>query len=604
MSDQNGSLPRARGVLFVALLAAAILPCPRTVSAEKQAAALEARHHAGQTFLTWQEVDPPPGGAPSAEQVLKLRRQWRESGPKTLYRVYRSAKPIRSLEGLEPVAEIPPLSGFNADFYGADPRPADKALRYVVREGGEPLAPGLGLWVLNPKEAGEAYYAVTVVTDGKEERSLGPANALETPVRETVGQGVPVLQRIEKPKEFQYVEGPTLHYFVRWESPPNCAVPGRPFDYLLAVPPKPAKPAPVGIHLHCWGGSLRGGYGWWYNAQKGHVLAASNQAPYDWWTGYHEQFFDAPPDKERWRQGVVRPYSQTRMFSFVDWVATRCKVDPARTYAAGSSMGGSGAPMLAIRYPERIAWAVSWVGVHDPARSPQFAGSYARVFGEPDWGVRFEDGTPVWDYYSDAWYLRKHPEKEIGLITFSNGKNDGGIGWPQAVDFFRALQETRRPHVFVWGQAGHGERALMPLTLEERMLPIDVRVDQTLPAFTRGSLDDNPGKGDPADGDPKGQANLYLYWETADLVDEPDRWEMTVGVSPKCPKDEGAADLTPRRVQRFKLKPGQKVRWTNAAADGGRVMQQGEAAADPLGLVTLEQVRMTKAKNRVKIQMP
>ena len=122
-------------------------------------------------------------------------------------------------------------------------------------------------------------------------------------------------------------------------------------------------------------------------------------------------------------------------------------------------MGGSGAPMFAIRHPERIAWAASWVGVHIPQQSPTFRNSYANVYGQPEWNVTFEDGTPVWDYFDDAWYLRKHPQAEIGLIAFSNGKNDGGIGWPQAVEFYRALQETRRPHLFVWGQQGHGQRA-------------------------------------------------------------------------------------------------------------------------------------------------
>ena len=54
-----------------------------------------------------------------------------------------------------------------------------------------------------------------------------------------------------------------------------------------------------GIHLHCWGGSLNGGYGWWYQAEQGHLLIASNQIPYDWWTGYHERYFDGPPDDAR-----------------------------------------------------------------------------------------------------------------------------------------------------------------------------------------------------------------------------------------------------------------------------------------------------------------
>lgn len=591
-----------RGCLTWLLLTAALDAAPCATAAERQAAGLQAHHRAGQTLLTWREVDPPV--TDDSLSAVRARQFLRDQnlGKKVRYRIYRSDRPIASVEGLAPVAEVPPLTCWNTDYYGVYPKPDQKALRYVVREGQGPVPPGTGICALNSKRAGAAYYAVTVSIDGKENPSLGPENSLQTPVRETVGRGVPVLQRTVKPKSFQYVDGPTLYYYVRWESPPNCAVQGRPFDYLVAVPPKLAKPAPVGIHLHCWGGSLNGGYGWWYNAEKGSILIASNQVPYDWWTGYHQRYFDGEPKKETWQRGVVRPYSQTRMLSFLDWVATKWDVDPARTYVAGSSMGGSGSPMLAIRYPERIAWAVSWVGIHDPGRSPHFKGSYAGVYGEPDWGIRFEDGTPVWDYYNDAWYLRKHPGREIGFITFSNGKNDGGIGWGQAVDFYRALQETHRPHVFVWGRSGHGQRATMPVSLGERVLPIDVRTDQTLPALSACSLDDRPGGGDPADGDPKGQVNLYLFWETRDIVDRADRWEMTLGLIDKAPKDACTVDVTPRRCQQFKLKPGQRVKWTVAPPGEGTTAQSGEAAADRWGLVTLRGVRVGKGKSRVRIE--
>jgi len=238
---------------------------------------------------------------------------------------------------------------------------------------------------------------------------------------------------------------------------------------------------------------------------------------------------------------------------------------------------------------------------NDPAKTPQFKGSYARVYGEPDWGVKFQDGTAVWDHFNDAWYLRRYPDKEIGFITFSNGKNDGGIGWPQAVEFYRALQDTRRPHLFVWGQGGHGQRATMPVSLGERVLPIDVRTDQTLPAFAHCSLDDNPGSGDPKDGDAKGQVNLYLYWETADIADAPERWEMTVGLIDKAPRDECTVDLTPRRCRKFKPKPGQMLKWTNASLRDNREIQTGSAKVDKWGLVTIEKLRVAKGRNRIRV---
>ena len=588
-----------RGLGFLVL--AALLVRADAMAAARQATGLTARHQGGQTLLTWQEVDPPVTQDAITAKELKRVRQELDAQKKLRYRIYRSDKPITSAEGCELVAEVPPLTCWNADYHGIYPKPEQPAFRYVVEDGKKPVPPGTGIAAHNPKKAGSAYYAVTIVIDGEENKSLGESNSLRSPVEETVGQGVPVLQRIEKPEKFNYVANPTLYYYVRWESPPNCAARGKPYDYVVAVPPNLAKPAPVGIHLHCWGASLNGGYGWWYKGEDGHILIASNQIPYDWWTGYHELYFDAPPSEEAWKRGVVRPYSQVRMFSFLDWVTTRWDVDLTRTHVAGSSMGGSGSPMLAIRFSDRISWATAWVGVHIPAKTPHFKGSYERVYGKQQWDVKFEDGNSVWDHFSDAWYLRKNPKKEIGLICFSNGMNDGGIGWPQAVEFYRAIQDTRRPHIFVWGQRGHGQRAQLPISLSDRHMPMDLRTDQSQPAFTDCSLDDDPGNGDPGDGDARGQVNLYLYWETDDVVDQPDRWEMTVALVEKAPQDDCTVDVTPRRVQKFKPKPGVKVQWTSTSISDGKQVQSGEATIDELGLITLEKVTVGKGKNRLTV---
>ena len=612
MNVKNDLRLLVRPVLLVAWLASA-----DAVADQQQPGGLTARHRAGQTLLVWREVDPPvTRDSIAAVELIKLRRDLDEQ-KKVRYRIYRSGRPIGSVEGLSPIAEVPPLSCFNTDYYGISPKPQQPALRYVVRQGEPPVPPGTGIYAHNPSRAGNAYYAVTLVVDGKENTSVGESNTTGGPVDETVGQGVPVLQRVARPESFSYVKDPTLYYYVRWESPPNCAAEGRPYDYLVAVPPAagdavpPAarvavppnvpRPVPVGIHLHCWGGSLNGGYGWWYGAEKSHILIASNQIPYDWWTGYHELYWKAAPEKESWQKGVVRPYSQTRMFSFLDWVATKWNVDLTRTHVAGNSMGGSGSPMLAIRFPERIAWGVSWVGIHNPARSPHFKGSYERVYGKHEWDVRFEDGHSVWDHFNDAWYLRRHPEKEIGLISFSNGKNDGAIGWAQAVEFYRALQDTRRPHVFVWGQSGHGQRASLPISLSDRRMPMDLRTDQSLPAFSGCSLDDDPGDGDPKRGDPKGQVNLYLHWQTGDVVDRDDSWEMTVGLIDKAPEDRCTVDITPRRLQRFSPKPGQQVMWTNTSPGENKPIQAGRATADEHGLIQLEGVRVSKRGNRIRL---
>jgi len=589
------------------------------VLAEGQVGGVAVRHRLGQTFVTWEEVSPAEIEDGIDCAALKGLLKEMDADSRVRYRIYRSDKEIESVEGMAPIAEVGPASCWNSDYYGIYPKKGQAAHRYVAVEGESPLAHGVGIYVHNPGAAGEGHYAVTFSKAGMENKSIGPDNTTGRAVREIRGQGAPVLQRIVRPGEFAYIKGPELHYYVRWEAPPNASIENKPIDYLVAIPPEIAeRPTPVGLHLHCWGGSLDGGYGWWYSYGRGGstYLVSSNQTPYDWWTGYHELYYSGPASQETWKEGVVRSYTTRRMLSFLDWAAEKYELDMNRVFTAGSSMGGSGAPMFAIRHSDRIAWSIGWVGVHDPGNTPQFLGSYERVYGKKDWGIEHEDGAPAFEHFKDASYLRRHPRKEIGFITWSNGKNDGGIGWPQAVEFYRAMQETHRPHIFVWGLGGHGQRAKMPSEGGERIMPLDIRLDQSLPAFTGCSVDDDPGtarkldatrqvisegktRADSYDGDSAGQVNLYLYWDTEDVVDKADRWEMTVALTSNAPKDECTVDITPRRLQHLRSASGRKFGWTNVCE--GKKIQTGRATADQWGLITLPKVIVSKKQNRISI---
>lgn len=345
------------------------------------------------------------------------------------------------------------------------------------------------------------------------------------------------------------------------------------------------------------------GYGWWTDAEDGAILLSSNQSPYDWWTGYHEDLYEegALQKKEDWQSGVVRPYTSQRMISFLDWMkeSDKYSIDTSRTFVAGTSMGGSGALMMAIRYPEYFSWARSWVGVHIPLESPNFKSSYQKVYGKPEYQVNFEDGTPVWDYYDDTWYLRNHISDDIGFLTFSNGKNDNGIGWEQAVKFYEALQETRQPHLFVWGQSGHAERSVMPMTNGERVMEMDINMNQPIPAFTNCSLDNNIGMGSMETGEDIGQINKYLYWQTKDIVDTEDTFEMTLCLMDIAPKDACTVTFTPRRVQNFKVEAGDTISYKNIDVSTGKVIDEGTVLVDKYGLITIENQRVSKTYNRI-----
>jgi hypothetical protein len=565
---------------------------------------LRAWHRDGQTFLTWSEVD-----SPLTTKEVSFK-QWKEMQSKRTtvakqvrYRIYRHDQPITpaTIGKAVLVDEVGPLTCWNPEYFGVEPRDEVLVPRYVVEEGKGPVAPGTGIYVHNPVTAGKAYYAVSLAVDGEEDlASLGATNTTRDAVAEQVGPGTPVLQRIESPKDFNYVAGPTLSYFVRWEAPPRANMPSRPYDYLVAVPGKLKEPAPVGLHLHCWGGNLNNGYGWWYNAAQGAILISTNQVPYDWWTGYHEHL----GTRKSWSEGAIRDYTQARVLGFLDWARTRWKMDPAHVFTGGISMGGSGSPNFGIRHADRIAWVVSWVGVHSPARSPHFRESYEHVYGKLDWKLPFQDGkTPAFTWFDDEWFVRQNPAAETPLICFCNGKNDSGIGWPQARAFWKALQETRRPHVFVWGQGGHSQRATLPGPKPgERELGIDVRVDRSLPAFTGCSLDGNPGNGDPKDGDPAGQSNVFLYWTYQDHVDRAKDWSMELRLNGEAPKQECTVDVTPRRCQEFKPKAGAKLAWTNVSLGTRKQVQSGTLVVDTWGLATVPGVLVSKGGTRLALQ--
>lgn len=618
---------------------------------------LAVTHRAGQSLIVFREpsLEAFPQFKTGAD-VRAFAKRIDERHPGVRMRIWRSAEPItpKTIHKARLVGECGLLTCWN-DSYHQGQTNRQPPLRYRVTDGGDEVVWGTGIYAHNPREAGKAYYAVTVAIDGEEDfDQLDSGNTADRPVDEMVGLGEPILQWKETPQEWMYrLAAKDSHLtrliYTRWESWPHSPTPSKPIDYLVVIPNDPppkdparqsqyrafrVEPAPVGLHLHCWGGSLNGGYGWWYNAHQGAVLIASNQEPYDWWTGHHE----AIGTRKTWGDGHVRPFTVNRLLGFLDWAERQHeeapqelrgawpRLDLTRTFTAGNSMGGSGAPMLAIRHSDRIAWGLGWVGVHVPEESPQFKGSYERMYGPRDPAITLPDGkTSPWDYFSDAWWLKEHPERATGMVIASNGKNDGGIGWPQAVKFAKALQQTRRPHIFNWALGGHGTRTIIGANFD-----LDVRTDQSLPAFTNCTLDGDIGTGrrksdeaiaaqrrrqqqevdagqrrevqvDPFDGNAQGAFNAHLRWETETIVDTPEGWEITVILLPSAPQDSCRVDLTPRRLQQFKTTQGRKFNFTVVDRRTGKRRHQGQAVADEHDLLTLPQIPLAKGHSRVTI---
>src|SRR6185436_14411822 len=91
--------------------------------------------------------------------------------------------------------------------------------------------------------------------------------------------------------------------------------------------------------------------------------------------------------------------------------------------------------------------------------------------------------------------------------------------------------------------------------------------NRSYPAFGNSSLDHKMGNGDPKGGDLEGGINLGFDWK--DVVDEEGKWSVTI--SNDLAKEAMTVGVTPRRCQKFKLKPGVEYRWTTSTGASGTV---------------------------------
>ena len=90
------------------------------------------------------------------------------------------------------------------------------------------------------------------------------------------------------------------------------------------------------------------------------------------------------------------------------------------------------------------------------------------------------------------------------------------------------------------------------------------------------------GSGDPKEGDLEGGINLGFDWK--EVKDEEAKWSARL--SNELAKSDMTVDVTPRRCQKFKPKPGAKLTWTDSVGNTGAVVADGN------GLVTVKAVKI------------
>lgn len=283
----------------------------------------------------------------------------------------------------------------------------------------------------------------------------------------------------------------------------------------------------------------------------------------EWWWGWDN--IKANPGKYKTALTPV----ENRVIATVEWVAREYNIDRDRIYMRGISMGGSGTLGIGASHGDVFAALLAGVPAgtfHSMHRLTNAESVIARA-GKPG------DVPPA-------------------LVFFSQKD-----GWSEGTEkWFDLLRDTKMQALTAWGPWGHQNHYEMTNPAAYEFPWLAIRKNQAYPAFANTSSDDNyPGFQSDAP-DQNGQTNAYIRW--AVVEDQPDRFAIELRLVQQGELSgkveipaEAVTDVTPRRLQRFTVKPGQSCRWQ--IEQSGHYVSSGTITADSLGLLTVPRVKIT-----------
>lgn len=408
---------------------------------------------------------------------------------------------------------------------------------------------------------------------------------------------------------------------------------GRSFDAVVQRPDDvPAgELRPVMVSLHGFSGDP------FVSGWEGEYRIAPHDPGNTYWWGHGEGLPGPAPT-----EGAVPPYTARRVLHLVEWVLrSEPGADPERVYIVGSSMGGAGAATIGLLHARHFASveASIWQAIprnHRPSRIAQLTSWW----GAPELGLGDgeDDGLSAWDHMDLTRALLEQAEARDQWLFLRHGKDDPTIHFGAMVlpspltgaTFYEALQESGAGYEAVWDEGAHGpwDPVMGADWWQTGWNPIydataSLRRDRAFVGFANASHDGDPGSGEgnglqpwndesgyagtlavPGDtgwnGEIAGAINRFLRWDAGGLVDELERFEVPlrgldgeggdppqVGYPTTGDHYDGVwpidVDVSLRRVQAFRCRPGEVVDWS--FGDVG-----GEAVADEHGEVTIEGV--------------
>jgi len=600
----------------------------------QQVIGVAAFHRAGQTFITWKEVDPLitelgqasslPGSQDACPTWGQIKQALADGRDACRYRIYSHTRPIdaKTIAEATLLAEVEPLSGYNTNgrnleylisqamiqpdemgelardyngymyTWGMDHPRMDRypVARFVIDPKRGRLPMGTGLYVHGPKTAGRQYYAVVSCIRGVENTvKFSSANATGA-IQQTVGPGEPVHQG-------PGLWGPYFDYpgqrqvYVQWCAPPLAPLPNMYFNWSVLVPPdlEKGKRAPVEMYFHA------GNFSYAKPRKKymaGSIQIAPHDYPFSGWYGLNDAFGTL----KSWREGTVSNHTQKRFVAFLDWAKGELPLDPDRMVLCGSD----GAAALAMNYRDIFAYAlISGFGgsgkVQGRVLDPDQQDLFASAWGPKSPEITDEHGRTNWDWAMLDKLARERPGQSTPLMICV-GTSWGGVRqYGKAFGaYYSAMQQVRQPLI-----AGHGwnKKLIAPDWYTGLWQPrrgigapeLHLTRKTPIPAFANASTTHESLQ--------SGNTNWDHTWH--DVQDEPGHFQITLG-------GVGTVDMTPRRLQHFRPKPGQRLKWMTEPIRHPKdekppQARSGTVTVDEHGLITLKGLKIPQGGLVVKI---
>jgi predicted esterase len=543
---------------------------------------IRAVHRHGQTFVTWKDL------------------AQGEEGSRYRYSLYRSGQPITNQNLAQAELCYHGVLNNSARLYGTAFNMKDRidpAKPYsVIEDRGQPLPPWSGLGVVtipltpNPSPArGEgrrSYYAI-MATDVK----LKPVSQIAP------GQSATTESVEEKPGPIQ----PIKLYDSKERKGPYVA--------NTSITGKKGLPLHVTLHGSQAGGGGAGEYGDYYlffgtpdmgyrdglpgvfsvtetrDKAGNHLVLRPRdalehpsglRAMETYWFGYW-----CVPQGAKHAEPRVYPFTENQLTWMVRWTAERYGADPNRITMGGSSSGAVGSMNVGFRHPELFAAVFPTAG--RVRKVPAIALESKLECGAP---ALMSDGKTSYHDHVDGPRFAAQRNDDLPFLVWACGRHDGYATWQEHIDMVKALTDARHGFAFSWNNGGHGDGGKAMQALAKHYPAAKFARNQSYPALGNSSLNHKMGNGDPKDGDLIGGINLGFDWQ--DVFDEADR--LAVTLSNDLAKTDMTVDVTPRRCQQFKPRPGDQLRWTSSTGGSGTV------TADQHGLVTVPSVVIQAGK--------